>query len=49
MDKEMLKQWITAGFIYKNQWSPTEAGTPQGGVASATLANLVLDGLRACH
>lgn len=45
MDKEMLKQWITAGFIYKNQWSPTEAGTPQGGVASATLANLVLDGL----
>jgi RNA-directed DNA polymerase len=45
MDKEMLKQWITAGFIYKKQWSPTTSGAPQGGVASATLANQALDGM----
>jgi len=26
---------------------PTESGTPQGGVISATLANMTLDGLEA--
>lgn len=45
MDKKVLKQWITAGFIYKNQWSPTEEGAPQGGPASAALANQALDGI----
>lgn len=45
MDKKVLKQWITAGFIYKNQWSPTESGAAQGGVASPTCANIALDGL----
>src|SRR5580704_14806121 len=45
MDKKVLKEWISAGFIYKNQWSPTESGTAQGGVASPTCANMALDGL----
>lgn len=45
MDKKLLKQWLTVGFVHKNQWFPTEEGTPQGGVASPTLANMTLDGL----
>jgi RNA-directed DNA polymerase len=45
MDKKMLRQWLKAGFIDKHILYPTEAGTPQGGIASPVLANLVLDGL----
>jgi RNA-directed DNA polymerase len=45
MDKVMLRQWLKAGFMDKGQLFPTYAGTPQGGVASPVLANLVLDGL----
>jgi RNA-directed DNA polymerase len=45
MDKQVLRKWLKAGFIDRAQWFPTEAGTPQGGVASPTLANIVLDGL----
>src|SRR3954466_14160444 len=41
----MLRKWLKAGFVEKAQWFPTEAGTPQGGIASPTLANMVLDGL----
>jgi RNA-directed DNA polymerase len=45
MDKQMLRKWLKAGFVDKAQCFPTDAGTPQGGVASPTLANMVLDGL----
>jgi RNA-directed DNA polymerase len=45
MDKQVLRKWLKAGFVDKAQWFPTEAGTPQGGIASPTLANMVLDGL----
>ena len=45
MDKNVLTQWLKAGFVEKAQWYETEAGTPQGGVASPTLANMVLDGM----
>jgi RNA-directed DNA polymerase len=45
MDKQILRKWLKAGFMDKAQWCPTEAGTPQGGVASPTLANMALDGL----
>jgi RNA-directed DNA polymerase len=44
-DKAMLKQWLAAGFIEKNAFYETEAGTPQGGIISPTLANMTLDGL----
>lgn len=46
MDKTVLRKWLQAGFEEKAQWFPTEAGTPQGGIASPTLANMVLDGLQ---
>jgi len=45
MDKAMLHKWLKAGFMEKGQLFPTNAGTPQGGVASPVLANMVLDGL----
>jgi RNA-directed DNA polymerase len=45
MDKTILRKWLKAGFMDHGTWYPTEAGTPQGGVASPVLANLTLDGL----
>jgi RNA-directed DNA polymerase len=45
MDNAILRKWLKAGFIDKNTLHPTEAGTPQGGIASPALANLTLDGL----
>jgi RNA-directed DNA polymerase len=47
MDRQMLDRWLKAGYMEKNQLFPTTAGTPQGGIASPVLANLVLDGLEA--
>ena len=45
MDRSILRKWLASGFCEKGQWYPTLAGTPQGGIASPTLANMVLDGL----
>lgn len=44
-DKEVLRKWLKAGFMEKRMLFATEAGTPQGGIISPTLANLTLDGL----
>lgn len=45
MDRKVLQKWLKAGVIHKGQLSATEAGTPQGGIISPTLANIALDGL----
>jgi RNA-directed DNA polymerase len=45
MDREVLRKWLKAGLIYKGQLQATEAGTPQGGIISPTLANVTLNGL----
>jgi RNA-directed DNA polymerase len=47
MDKHILGQWLAAGYMEEGRVYPTEAGTPQGGIASPVLANMVLDGLDA--
>ena len=45
MDKTILRKWLKAGVIHKGQLLATDAGTPQGGIISPTLANMALDGL----
>lgn len=45
MDKAVLQKWLKSGFVWKGQMFPTEAGTPQGGIISPTLANMTLDGM----
>lgn len=47
MDKQPLVKWLRAGYVESDTLFPTEAGTPQGGIISPTLANLALDGLQA--
>jgi RNA-directed DNA polymerase len=44
-DTEVLRKWLKAGFVERRTLFPTEAGTPQGGIISPTLANMTLDGL----
>jgi len=45
INKRPLKQWLTSGYIKDKKLFPTKEGTPQGGIISPTLANMVLDGL----
>lgn len=45
MDKNILRKWLKAGYLDRNTLHPTDDGTPQGGIISPVLANLVLDGL----
>lgn len=44
-DKVVLQKWLKAGYFYEKELFPTNSGTPQGGILSPTLANMVLDGL----
>jgi len=45
MDKEMLRKWLTAGYIEKKTLCRTDSGAPQGGVISPTLLTVTLSGL----
>jgi RNA-directed DNA polymerase len=45
MDKQLLKQWLKAGFIEKSVFNATDEGVVQGGPISPVLANMALDGL----
>jgi RNA-directed DNA polymerase len=47
MDKRVLRKWLKAGVVDRGHLSPTEEGTPQGGIISPMLANIVLNGLEA--
>ena len=39
---KLLRQWLAAGVMEAGQWTPTMAGTPQGGVISPLLSNIYL-------
>jgi len=43
--RELIRQWLKAGYVDKTVFHPTDAGTPQGGVISPLLANIALHGL----
>lgn len=45
LDKRMLQQWLKAGHLEAGKYHSTTSGTPQGGVLSPALSNMVLDGL----
>ena len=40
-----IRQWFQAGVVEQGFYSPTDTGTPQGGVLSPLLANVALDGM----
>lgn len=44
-DKKVLSQWLRSGVITDHSFEKTEQGTPQGGIISPVIANMVLDGL----
>ena len=41
----LIKAWLKAGVFDNYEWSPTDEGTPQGGVISPLLANIALHGM----
>ncbi len=43
--KELIKQWLKAGYVEHGTFHATEQGTPQGGVVSPLLANIALHGM----
>ncbi len=45
MDKGILEAWLKSGYIENSRLYSTETGTPQGGIISAVLANLALNGM----
>lgn len=43
--REMIRRWLKAGYMEDGAFYDTEQGTPQGGVISPLLANIVLHGM----
>ncbi len=43
--RELIAGWLTAGMVEDGRFTPTGEGTPQGGVLSPALLNVVLHGI----
>jgi RNA-directed DNA polymerase len=43
--RELIKQWLKAGYVEDEMRHPTEAGVPQGGVISPLVLNVALHGM----
>lgn len=44
--RELIKQWLTAGYVESEMFYATESGVPQGGVISPLILNVALHGLQ---
>ena len=40
---KLIRQWLKAGILEVGQYTPSEVGSPQGGVISPLLANIYLN------
>ena len=45
IEKKILKQWLKCGYLENGKCYDTTSGTPQGGIISPIIANMVLDGI----
>lgn len=45
--RQLIADWLKAGYVEQGIWHPSESGTPQGGIISPLLANIVLHGMEA--
>ncbi|WP_414590121.1 group II intron reverse transcriptase/maturase, partial [Scytonema sp. PCC 10023] len=45
--REIINQWLKAGYMEKGVFYDTTKGTPQGGIISPLLANIALHGMEA--
>jgi RNA-directed DNA polymerase len=43
--RDLVEQWLKAGVVEQGRLTPTEEGTPQGGVVSPVLLNVALHGM----
>ncbi len=43
--RELIKQWLKAGYVEDEMLHPTNSGVPQGGVVSPLLLNVALHGM----
>jgi RNA-directed DNA polymerase len=46
-DKSVLEQWLKSGVMENHKFQETDMGTPQGGIISPMLCNVVLNGIEA--
>jgi RNA-directed DNA polymerase len=46
INKIILSKFLKAGYIDKKRLFPTKRGTPQGGIISPVIMNMVMDGLQ---
>ena len=44
--RELIKQWLKAGYVEDEIFNATERGVPQGGVVSPLLSNVAFDGMQ---
>jgi RNA-directed DNA polymerase len=43
--RQLVRRWLTAGVLERGEFTPTEQGSPQGGVISPLLMNVALHGI----
>ena len=43
--RNLIAQWLKAGYVESEVFHATTSGTPQGGMISPLLANIALDGI----